>query len=149
MADAYTLAAGALVTLITSEFSAEGVVPLHDKLHESVGLEGSRAGVSPTFQAPNSRDGAVKETYILVQFYAMWEKLVDPTQQVDPRTITAYADRFERALEAYQASASTTPEVWYFALERLDYPDDPTGNKTRFEAVVKATGDNTALQQRL
>ncbi len=148
MADSYALVSAALKTIIGTQFAAEGIVPLDDKLHESLGFDGTAVGISPISRAPNRRHQIIKETTVLVQFYGYWEKLVDPAQQVNPLTITGYADRFERAVETQQATSPGTTDVWYFVVEEITFLDDPTGNKTRFEAVVKAYGDNNALLQR-
>jgi hypothetical protein len=68
---------------------------------------------------------------------------------VNPFPITDMADRLRRAVESAAASVTGTPEVWYFKVDATEYPDDPTGNKTRFEMTVTAFGDNTGLTQRL
>ena len=46
MADAYTVAANALETIINTEFAAQGVTALHDRIHESMGLESVVVGIS-------------------------------------------------------------------------------------------------------
>lgn len=148
MADAYNTISAALEQLIAQEFSSESIIILHDKLHESRGHEGNEVGISPIRQGPRTSNGAVKETYVLVQFYMLWDKTIDPTDQVDPRIITGMADRFERKCESVQASTPGTTEVWFFEITGIEYPDDPTGNKSRFHATVRAVGDNTALTQR-
>jgi hypothetical protein len=119
MADAYKTAADAIAQIIDNEFSAEGILARHDKLHESLGLGAAVAGVSPIRTAANQRNRAYREYQI-----------------------------FERAMETAQASVTGTNEVWYFYVQSIEYPDDPTGNKSRFEATVLAVGDNVAFYQR-
>lgn len=148
MADSYALVATALKTIIDTEFAPQSIVARHDKLHESLGSQGVEVGISPISQGAQVKRGIIKETLILVQFYNIWDKRIDPTQQVDPFLITGYADRFERRVESSQASSSGNNDLWYYRVVNIDYPDDPTGNKTRFEARVLAVGDNTALTQR-
>lgn len=147
--DPYAVAAEGLKAIIDVEFADELIVATHDKLHESMGLEGIEVGISPTDQVPLSSNANVLDTGLFVQFYGLWEKMVDPTQQVDPRLVTGWADRFRRRVESTQAGAAGSSEVWYYEVLRVEYPDDPTGNKSRFNAYVRARGDNTALTQRL
>lgn len=149
MADSYTTVAAILEQAIATEFAAEHIVARHDKLHESMGLDAVEVAIYPLFKQPGSRNKAIMETFVMVQFFGIYEKMVDPTQQVDPRLITQWADRFERKVESVQGSASGSNEVWFFEVVRTDFPDDPTGNKTRFQTTIKATGDNTALIQRM
>ena len=40
-----------------------------------------------------------------------------------------------------------TTTLWYMTVTSVDYPKDPTGNKSRFEATVRAYGQNTALTE--
>lgn len=127
----------------------EQIVAIHDKLHESLGLEGVEVGISPMRQVPQPGQRNVMETYVFVQFYDLWEKEVDPEQQVDPRRITGFAHRFMQAVERAQAGVPGTSEAWYFDVDSVTYVDDPTGNKTRFEATVRARGDNAAMFERL
>jgi hypothetical protein len=147
--DPYAVAAEGVKAIIDAEFAPEQIVANHDKLHESLGLEGIEVGISPTDQIPMGGNALVLDTGIFVQFYGLWEKMVDPTQQVDPRLVTGWADRFRRAVEGTQANAAGSSEVWYYEVIRVEYPDDPTGNKSRFHAWVRARGDNTALLDRL
>jgi hypothetical protein len=148
MTDPYTSAANAIAGIITAEFAPELIVPTHDKIHESLGTEGIEVGIEPMRWGRQARNANVKDTFLLVRFYDMWEKHIDPTQQVDPRRITAFADRFERRLESTQATVKGDNVTWYFEVTGVEFPDDPTGNKTRFVATIKAVGDNAALIQR-
>lgn len=148
MTDAYATASAGLIAIIDTEFSSELITARNDKLHESRGWEGVEVGVSPIRQVPSARNELVLETFMLVQFYGVWDKQIDPTQQVDPLLITSYADRFRTRCESVQATTPGTSEVWFFSVQGIEFPDDPTGNKTRFEAIVKSWGDNTALLNR-
>ncbi len=143
--DAYAVTANALAALITVEFAVELIVPIHDHMHESRGWQGIEVAISPINQ---KAIGASMETNLLVQFYDLWDKQIDPLQQVDPRRITGFADRFRRKVESTQNGSLGTTDVWYFEVVDVWYPHDPTGNKTRFEAEVLGRGDNTALTQR-
>lgn len=142
MAAPETEARAALKSLIESAFSAEGFTVANDHLHESLGNKGTRIGVSPNRSSPTSSNNFVLEMQIFVQFYAKYKLEIDPLQSVDPATIEGYAERFREAL---RTGDPNTSRVWYFQLTNLNYPLDPTGNKTRFEATVVARGNNTAL----
>lgn len=149
MAVPYHIVATALKQTIDTEFVDLPVAAIHDKLHESLGYKGRVVGISPIRIVPTTGREIQQEISVFVQWYDYWEKDIDNEMAVDPGSITEYADRFQRAVERYSASASGTPEVWYFKVTSIEFPDDPTGNKTRFEANVVAYGDNTALTDRL
>lgn len=146
--DAYAIVAAALKGIIEGEFAAEQFKAQHDKIHESLGTEYVAIGISPLRQLPQPGQRNVMETFVFVQFYDVWDKQIDPEQQVNPLRITGFADRFMRAVEAAQATVGTNA-VWYFDVDGINYPDDPTGNKTRFEATVRARGDNQSMIERL
>lgn len=145
MADAYSIAAAAIKAVIDLEFQPEGFAAGHDKLHESLGTDGTAIGISPVRWLPNARNRNEQWTFIFVQFYDVWTKAIDPTQAVDPRRITTFADRFQAAVESQQATDTGSGDVWWFDVEEVNFPDDPTGNKTRFEATLRARGNNHAL----
>lgn len=145
MANAYETLATALKTIIDGEFAPEQFVAIHDRLHESVGHDRTAIGISPESWRPSSRNRNLKLTLSLVQFYGRYDLEIDPLQTVNPITITNYCERLERAINTQQASTPGSPEVWYFDVESVDFPQDPTGNKTRFHMVVLARGENSAL----
>lgn len=129
--------------LLATEYAPEGYSILSDKLDESLGNNGTRIGTSTNRELPQSGQELVMNIELLVQFYGKWKELIDPNMRVDPAAIENYAERFKRAIQ-------TTPgpqndRVWYYKLLELRYPDDPTGNKTRFEALLLAYGNNTSL----
>lgn len=130
-----------LIDLINAEFTPEGYSAIGDRLHESLGDKGTRIGVSPQRARP-TRDENVLGTELLVQFYGKWDKDINPEQVVNPTKVETYAERFRRAL---RTSDPKTGRVWFFRLTSMDYPEDPTGNKSRFEATVVAVGENSAL----
>lgn len=149
MADSYAVAATAIKAIIEAEFAPEGFTALHDKLHAGLGTEYVAIGISPIRQLPQPGQRNVLETYLFVQFYDIYVKDVDPEQQVNPFRITGFADRLMRAIERAQASAPGSSAVWYFDVDSITYTDDPTGNKSRFEAVIRARGDNASMIERL
>lgn len=139
----YREIADALYTIITDEWSTEGFRVLHDRLHPSVGAEGTRIGISIDEEVPASGNMLQNNTSVLVQFYRRWDPDVDPSKRVDPRIIADDAERFRRALRSY--SYNSTGTSWFFNLTGIAYPNDPVGNKTRFEARLVAHGNNSAL----
>jgi hypothetical protein len=145
MASAYETLATALKAIIDAEFVTEGFVAVHDRLHESLGSVRTEVGISPERWVPWTRDRNTKLTYVLVQFYNRYDLEIDPEQRVDPLVIADYAERVERAIQTTQASTPGTGEMWYFDVDSVDFPQDPTGNKSRFHMIVVGRGDNAAL----
>lgn len=145
---AYKVAASGIKAVFDTTFAPEGVTAQHDCLHESLGHGRVVAGISPIRKGFLPNNQSVQYTDILIQFYDLWRKEVDPTLQVNPFKITSYAERLERALEAAVASAQGTSGVWYYQVTGVDFPRDPTSNKSRFEMTVRATGDAPGLETR-
>lgn len=147
--DPYVIAAEALQTIIETEFAAEGFTAQHDQLHDSLGTERVEIGIAPAAEYRMTDNAVVNIFAIEIRFYDVWDKEIDPEQTVDPRRITGFSNRLKRAIQQSQATfpggGSGIPEVWYFDWVRTDYPNDPTGNKSRFHMRVEARGDNTAL----
>lgn len=143
MAAPETTARQALIDLLATEFAAEQFPIKDDRIHESLGWDGTVIGVSPerTFSDPAQR--YVSNIELLVQFYGSYNKEVNPKQTVSPSVIEGFAERFRSSLRGN--ADPNTGEVWYFTLDRIEYPRDPTGNKTRFEAYLTAKGNNSAL----
>lgn len=149
MPSAYSVVAAAVKGVIDAEFAAEGITAIHDRVHASNGWKRPIVGISPESQTPRSGNEFLLDTRVLIQFYNTWDKEIDPEQVVDPRTITDYAHRLMQAIESQQASYAGSSQVWYFKVENVQYPNDATGNKTRFHMTICAYGDNTALLSRL
>jgi hypothetical protein len=137
-----TEARQALMTALETEFKTEGFPVRGDKLHGSLGSEGTVIGVSPLQSSPWNRDNDVVEVEVLVQFYGKYELKVEPTQAVDPTIIESYAERFRRMV---RTADPKTAGAWFFKLAKLKYPPDPTGNISRFEATLISYGSNSAL----
>ena len=138
-----TTARKAVVNILRTEFAPEGYSVLEDRLHRSLGRDGrTRIGVSPDREQPVRENINAEVFRIAVQFYGNWKDQIKADEVVDPTDIETKAERFKRAL---RTGDPDTDSVWYFVLESINYPDDPTGNATRFEAVVNAFGTNSAL----
>ncbi len=115
------------------------------KLHESLGSTddgGPIAGVSPEEDPVNAGNQMLLEPVALVQVFLTWEKVVDNKRVVDPTPIMTLAGAFRVEIETRQNH--NTDGLWFYNIERLWYPGDPTGQKTRFHARVKGVGDNPA-----
>lgn len=139
-----TEARAALKALLTSTFGADTPAPQisDDRLHESLGSKGTRIGTYPVRARPRLNNQLVMESEIVVQYFGRWRKEINPEQKVDPAITETVAERFRRALRTGDPNSG---RVWYFELQSLEYPPDPTGNITRFVATVIARGDNPAL----
>lgn len=125
--------------VLKAEFAAEGFPVKSGRLHPSVGANGPVAGVSPDAET-GGNGSAAAATRVTVQVYDRWAKRVDPNAVVDPSRIEDWAWRFRTALSDKRASDGQ--RVWWFVLLDVTYPNDPTGQKTRFEAVVEARMPN-------
>jgi hypothetical protein len=138
-----TQARNALIAVLRTTFEADQFVVKDDKLHASVGDQGTVIGCYPerTTASPNSN--YVNEMELIVQFYGKYDLEVERFQVVSPSKIEAYAERFRQSIR--EGVDPRTGLVWYFNLQRIVFPDDPTGNKTRFEATLIARGNNSAL----
>lgn len=143
--DPFTIISTAIIDAFNAEFAAEGFVMIPDRLHESLGRRRVDVGVSPTEDAPNMRNRIAEEMYVEVQFYGLWDESIDPETQVDPSVVTGYAARLKEALRTARAQDPGTAAVWFFDVDRTRYPNDPTGNKTRFEMTIRAWGNNQNL----
>lgn len=146
MADSpYEEVAIALKTIIDAEYAAESYTAIHDDIHESLGTKRTEIGISPDVDAPTAGKAVQEEHYITVKFYDRWKKEISPDTVVNPFRITAFAERFKKAVKAHNDQAIGTDAVWFFTITRITYPRDPTGNKTRFVATIKAFGHNAGL----
>lgn len=143
MASAFETAATAIISIFNAEFAAEGFVMIPDRLHDSLGRYRVDVGISPDEERPMMRDRNTAEHYLTVQFFGLWTDEISPDTQVNPFKITGYAERFKTALR--DASVPSSGSLWYFDIDRLQFPDDPTGNKSRFVASIRAFGNNTGL----
>lgn len=145
MASPFETIATAVKIVFDAEFATEGFSMIFDNLHQSLGRYRVDVGIAPDYDAPMSSGAIVQETWVIVKFYDLWTDEISPDTVVNPVRITAFAERFRDALRRAQASDPGTGQVWYFDVRRVSYPDDPTGNKTRFEAQIRAFGNNSNL----
>lgn len=141
----YELAADALKQIIDAEFDPEGWAAEHDQLHPSVAWDKTRIGLAIDAESANPRVRVEQRVYIEIRFYLQYDRQINPEQSVDPRLIANAAERLRRAIQAQQATAEGDSKLWWFSEISCRYPEDPTGNKTRFTMSVEAHGNNTGL----
>ncbi len=141
----YEVIATALKTIIDTEFADLGLVATHDNLHESLGRTRRECGIAPVEDAVPMSSGLSLETTVEVRFFDFWTQEISPHTAVDPRIIANYAERFRRAVHTASANDVGTGVMWFFDVRRVQYMNDPTGNKTRFHALVRGFGNNSAL----
>lgn len=140
--DPFTELAEIIETAVLDEFDDELYITFQrDRLHESLGSDGRLyVGVSPN---EDRADNIELSAEVMLQFYDAYDLEIDPQQQVDPSVVTNKAERMRRAL-AYVRTTGTD-HVWFFDVTTTRYPTDPTGNKSRFEMVIRARGNNSGL----
>lgn len=141
----FATVAEAIKAIFDAEFAAEGFTMTLDKLHESLGRNRIEVGIAPTEDVVMANNSAVQETWVEVRFYDLWKQEIRPETSVDPTRITDFAERLRDALRRARATDPGTGQVWYFDVRRTTYPDDPTGNKTRFHMSIRAFGNNAGL----
>jgi hypothetical protein len=141
----YSDIAGRLKTIIETEFAAEGYTVVLDNLHGSLGRYRVDIGIAPERESEMVNDALVLDMQLRVKFYHLWTDEIDPDTRVNPTQITDFAERFRRAVRAANSQQWGSGSVWYFNIREIVYPDDPTGNKSRFEAVIVAKGNNSGI----
>ena len=144
MADStFEIVADAVKSIFETEFSVEGFTMQFDNLHEALGRDRVAVGIAPTEERANLRDRLVQDTWVEVKFFGLWTDEISPDTIVNPTKITGYAERFRAALRT--AAVTSSGQMWYFDVDRVQYPNDPTGNKSRFVATIRAFGNNANL----
>lgn len=141
----YETVAIAIQQIIAIEFATEGFTAILDNLHESLGRERVDIGIAPIEDYPQGTNELLQETFVEVRFYDLWTQEISPDTVVNPARITGFAERLKKALRRADAMDPGTDQVWYFSVRRTQYPNDPTGNKTRFHMTIRAFGNNAGL----
>jgi hypothetical protein len=137
-----TLMRARIKEVVEDEFTVEGYEVGNDKLGRSAGKDGTVLAVSPVRSPENTRNVMMLEPEALLQIYLEYEPVPDENIVVNPDAIEAIADRLRRAFSA--ESGGTGDDFWFLRLRSIEYPDDPTGNKTRLEARFTAWAHNPA-----
>lgn len=144
MAGAMTELRAAVKATVEAEFASEGLTVQDDKLHESLGIDAPIAGVYPEAERPHS-SGAVGIYIVGLQVFQRWDPQIDPTQKVDPAAIEAWAWRLQRRMRP--ESTVNGENISYYVVSEVLYPDDATGNKTRFVATLTGYGHNPSIME--
>lgn len=139
-----TAARQRLIALLSAEFAGDDLTIKSDKLNESLAQDGHLAGIYPATATENTRQALILDTIIYVQLFRQWDNRIDATQEVDPAAIEEWAERFRRMCEA-DKNTPGDQHVWYFTVQRIEYPPDPSGNISRLLATVSVQGENSAL----
>lgn len=140
--DPFTELALIVENAVLTEFDDEQFIVFErDRIHESLGSDGRLyVALSPDNDRANNIELTLE---MLIQFYDVYDLEIDPQQQVDPSVITNKAERLRRALAAVRTTG--TQHLWFFDVTQTRYPNDPTGNKSRFEMTIVARGNNSGL----
>lgn len=126
-----------------AEFADRNWTVENDKLLRAHGYRGvDRIACFP--EAERERPGRVDqlEIPVVLQVYLAFNPDIDEEQAVDPSIIEGIGDRLRRAF--HDNSSGNTNDLWFLRLSRIEYPDDPTGNKSRLEAYIIGFAANPA-----
>ena len=129
--------------VIEDTFDTEGFTVSDDKLTRAAGMNGeAELAVYPelTSEDPDNVEHGVAT--VVLQLYCAYTAEPDETIVVDPGIIEGYADRIRTAFQS--ASGGNNPDLWWLRCVRIEFPDDPTGNKSRLEAIIEGHGQNRA-----
>jgi hypothetical protein len=125
-------------TFVAADWTVE-----YDKLPRAAGHEGTdRLAVYP--EAEREKPGQVEVLIapVVLQIYPAYVADIDEHQQVDPRIIVRVGEELRDAFQ--NASGGVSSDLWFLRLLRIEYPDDPTGNRSRLEAYIEGYGNNSA-----
>lgn len=143
MASLATLTRARVKEVVEAEFSDRSWTVADDKLLRAAGHKGSdEIAVFP--EAEREKPGAVNqlECPVWLQVYLAYDANLDEDQVVDPTIIEEIAERLRAAFA--DESGGDSADLWFLRLQRIEYPDDPTGNKSRLEALITGYGANQA-----
>lgn len=138
-----TLVRQRVQAIFASTFSAESWTAANDKLPRAAGKDGETVAACYPEEA-RERPGNVEvlEIPVVLQLYLAYTAEPDEFIVVDPTVIEDYGDRLRRAFNT--ESSGNSSDFWGLRLIRIEYPDDPTGNKSRLEAFVVGMAENPA-----
>lgn len=101
-----------------------------------------RAAVYPERAYENPRNVTELICPVILQLYLPYEAEPNEYIVVDPGIVEGYAERLRVAFN--DNSSGNLPELWFVRLTAVEYPDDPTGNKSRLEARIEGHAQNRA-----
>lgn len=136
----------AVAALVDDEFSVEGWETQHDRFGRSKGMgdphDQAIIGVYPEREFPRPARVIQLQVPVVLQFHLGYDAEPDENIVRDPRIVAAFAGRLRRAFAGQNSDVGDG--VWFLQLGDIEYPPDPTGNITRFEARIEGTGSNAA-----
>ncbi len=136
-----------LIEVLETEFKPEGIRFLNDKLHDSKGREGAIGAVYPGPSQVQPNNELVVEPTAYVQLFGKWTAEVDADKTIDPTLVEEYAERIRRAChsDGFEGTMGADEHLWFYSVQRVDYPPDPGGNITRVLVTVLGKAQNAAL----
>lgn len=136
-----------LIEALTKEFKSEGIKFLNDKLHDSKGREGNIGAVYPGPSQVQQGNELVLEPTAYIQLFGKWTAEVDPDKTIDPTPIEEWAERIRRACQSdgFEGVTGGDEHLWYYSVNRIDFPPDPGGNISRLLVTVTGKAQNPAL----
>lgn len=144
MAAAATLVRARVKEVVEAEFAAENYHVADDKLPRAAGRDGQVAlACYPESERESFRDANVLDITVVLQLYLPYEAVPDEHIERDPTEIEELAARLRSAFRTQ--SNGNDADFWFLRLTNIEYPDDPTGNRTRLEAQFAACAQNEAV----
>jgi len=123
---------------VSAEF---GYTVENDKLTRSAGNKGQiRVACYPEEEVQNFGRAIELTVRVRLQLYLAYNDSPNEETAVDPGIIEAIGDRLRNAFKG--DVGGTTQDLWFLHLTRIEYPDDPTGNKSRLEAEIQSRAAN-------
>jgi hypothetical protein len=147
MSSPATAARAHIKSVIATVYSAEGWTAGDDKIGRSMGKEvavdEATIAVTTDYERERLGQAIMLDIGILVQFYLGFDASPDETITRDVTDVEEYADRLRNAFSGSGATVDDG-DAWYLRVVGTEYPDDPTGNKTRFEMNIVCEATNAA-----
>lgn len=130
----------AIATVVGTEFAVElAGVPVDDgPLDTQAGSEGVRAAVYSDGWSELPQDVNRREIFLSAVFHDQFgDDLIDNADTSPASLIEGYSDRMVAAIKTIRTSTA-----WYVRVRRVEFFNDPTGDRTRFRCVVSGWDDN-------
>lgn len=130
----------AISTALAAEFAPElaGRPVEEQPLATSVGADGVYVSVVADGWTELPRDANRREITLQATLHDHYgDELHDGSSNASASVVEGYADRLVAALKAIR-----TDTAWYIRVRRIEFFNDPTGERTRFRAVVSGWDDN-------
>ena len=137
----------AIKNLISTVYTTEGWTAGDDRFGRSKGKDQAEdvaaISVTPLYERERPGQAEILDLGILVQFHLGFAAVPDENIVRDSTVVEGYGDRL-RAAFAGAGCRVDDGDAWYLRFTAIDYPVDPTGNITRFEATIVGEAYNRA-----